>query len=258
MIELFGGNVLPGYRSRFSARGILVAIAVPFRNTQGTIIQSAEYLALASDSATDRAADKAELVYYRTMFERKLRTAFLSCRALPNGTASGIFSSYKRAFTVAGLEVTDWIPKPVWYCAGGATIMQGRQEGVYALLRDLQQEICGWWVLVPIHANCHRTDLAIKAAFSAGHAFVDVVANGMQQVALFWNNRPARLPVLRRVALALDTSVPRFGVLRERRLAAFAADAVRHMLRSYAPLICALVKVYGLWVLRRRVLRNSA
>ena len=33
MIELFGGNALSGYRSRFSTRGILAAIAVPFRNT---------------------------------------------------------------------------------------------------------------------------------------------------------------------------------------------------------------------------------
>ena len=138
MIELSVGNVFPGYHSEFSARGILVAIAVPFRNNQGTMIQSVEYLALASDSATVRAAHKAELVYYRTMFEGKPRTAFLSCQALPNGTASGIFSSYKRAFTVAGLEVTDWIPKLVWYYADGATVMQGRQEVVYALLRDLQ------------------------------------------------------------------------------------------------------------------------
>ena len=137
MIELSGGNVLPGYRSEFSAHGILAAIAVPFRNTQGTMIQSAEYLALALDSATDRAALKADLVYYRTMFEGKPRTAFLSCQALPNGTASGIFSSYKRAFTAARLEVTDWIPTLVWYCADAATAMQGRQEGVYALFRDV-------------------------------------------------------------------------------------------------------------------------
>ena len=180
----------------------------------------------------------------------------MSCQALPNGTASGIFSSYKRAFTAAGLEVTDWIPKLVWYCGDGATVVQGRQEGVYALLRDLQQEICGWSVVVPIHANCHCRGLAIKASLSAGHDFVDVVA-GMQQVALFWNNSPARLPVLRWVALALDTLVLKFGVLRERRWAAFAADAVRQMLRNYAPLICALVQVYGLWVLRRRVFRKE-
>ena len=229
MIELSGGNVLPAYRSRFFASGILAAIAVPFRNTQGTIIQSAEYLALASDWATDKAARKAELVYYRTMYERKPRGAFLSCQALPKVTASGIFSSYKRAFTAASLEVTDWIPKLVWYCAERAPIMQGRQEGVYALLRDLQHEICGWSVVVPIHANCHRTDLAIKAALSAGHAFVDVVANGMKQVALFWKNSPARLPVFCRVALAMDTGLLKFGVLRERRWAAFVADTVRQI-----------------------------
>ena len=149
---------------------------------------------LLSDSATGRAAHKGELVYYRTMFEGNPRTAFVSCQALPNGTASGIFSSYKRAFTAAVLEVIVWIPKLVWYCADGATLMQHRQEGVYALLRDLQQEICGWSVVVPIHANYHGTDLAIRAALSARHAFVDVVANGMQQVALFWNNSPARPP----------------------------------------------------------------
>ena len=244
MIQLSSGNVLPGYRSRLRARGILAAIAVPFRNTQGTIIQSAEHLALASDSATDRAAHNVKLVYYRTMYEGQPRMALPSCQALPNCTASGIFSSYTRAFTAAGLEVTDWIPKLLGYCADGATVMQGRQEGVYALLRDLHQEIRGWSVVVPIHANCHHTDFAIQAALSAGRAFVDVVANGMQQVALFWNNSPPRLPVLHRVALAFDTLVLKLGVLRERRWAAFAADAVRRMLGSYAPLICALVHVY--------------
>ena len=35
MIEISGGNVLPGYRSRFSARGILAAIAVPFQSAPG-------------------------------------------------------------------------------------------------------------------------------------------------------------------------------------------------------------------------------
>ena len=175
MIELSGGNVLPGYSSWFSACGILAAIAVPFRNTQGTIIQSAEYLALASDSATDTAAHKAELVYYRTMYKGKPRTAFLSCQALPNGTASGIFSSYKRAFTAAGLEVTDWIPKLVWYCAGGATVTQGRQEGVYALLRDLQQEIYGWSVVVPIHANCHHCEPLKTILIALENAFEVIV-----------------------------------------------------------------------------------
>ena len=68
-----------------------------------------------------------------------------------------------------GLEVTDWIPNLVWYCADGATIMQGRQEGVYALLRDLQREICGWSVVVPIHANCHRRDIQSATGNNSNH-----------------------------------------------------------------------------------------
>ena len=49
--------------------------------------------------------------------------------------ASRIFS-YLRAFTAVALEVCDWIPKLMWYCAD-TIVMQGQQEGVYALLRDL-------------------------------------------------------------------------------------------------------------------------
>ena len=42
--------------------------------------------------------------------------------------------------------------------------------GVRALLTDLQQEVCGWCVLVPVHANCHRNDLAFKHAIAEGPA----------------------------------------------------------------------------------------
>ena len=75
MIELCG--VLRGYRSQFFARVIGWAIAMPFCNAEGTIIQSSDYVPLASDSAMDRATHKAKLVYYRMMFEGKPRTAFI-------------------------------------------------------------------------------------------------------------------------------------------------------------------------------------
>ena len=138
MVELSGGSVLPAYRLEFSARGILRAIALPFRNRQGTIILASELLALVSDSTTDRSAQKAELIYYRTMVEGKARTAYLSCQGLSSGTAAKTFSAYKRAFSAAGLEPAEWIAKLMWYCANGGAVMQGTREGVYALLRDLQ------------------------------------------------------------------------------------------------------------------------
>ena len=38
MIKLSGGDVLPGYHSWFSARVILKAIGLPFRNAKSTFI----------------------------------------------------------------------------------------------------------------------------------------------------------------------------------------------------------------------------
>ena len=91
---------------------------------------------------------KAELVYYRTMVEGMAHTAFMSCQALASGIAPGILSAYKRVFSAAGLEVNDWIPKVMWFCADGATMMQDTRAGVFSFLHDLQQEICGWSVVV--------------------------------------------------------------------------------------------------------------
>ena len=45
--------------------------AVPFRIAQGTIIWAFELLAVVSDSATDRSMQKAELIYYRTIVDRR-------------------------------------------------------------------------------------------------------------------------------------------------------------------------------------------
>ena len=93
-VEISAGFVIPSHRTRDSAREILREVAAPFRAAQGTIIKGSRFLAVASDSATDAAAQKAQLVYYRTMVEGKANTAFLSCQALAWGTAPGIFSAY--------------------------------------------------------------------------------------------------------------------------------------------------------------------
>ena len=68
----------------------------------------------------------------------------------------------------------------MWYCTDGAAMMQGQQDSVYAFLRHLWQEMCVWLLVVPMHANCHRNDLAIKATLSVGHGFADIVAETMQ------------------------------------------------------------------------------
>ena len=111
-------------------------------------------------------------MYYCTMVEGKARTTFLSCQALASGFALGIFSAYQHAFSATGLQLSEWIPKVMWYCANGATMMQGTQA-VFSFLRDLQQDICNWSWVVTMHANCHRVDMAIEAALGSVYAFVE-------------------------------------------------------------------------------------
>ena len=86
------GQVAPAYRSRWAARDIARAIARPIRTAGGELVRQSAFFALASDSSTDRAANKQELVYTRTMLARRSHTAFLGLQDLQAGTAIGIMA----------------------------------------------------------------------------------------------------------------------------------------------------------------------
>ena len=99
LVELAGGVIIAGYRSRWPAPKFCIPLrhhSEPHRVPQYWPASSS--LALMSDSATDQAAKKEELVYYRTFHNGTIRTAFLSCQARPSGTAQGILAAYKCAF----------------------------------------------------------------------------------------------------------------------------------------------------------------
>ena len=119
--------------------------------------------------------------------------------------------------------------------------MQGANSGVFGRLRSLQTEFLGFSVVVFFHANFHRADLAFRDAMDAGnYGFLDIVADGIQAIALHWNHAPARLGVLRTMCDALRTTLLKFGVLGQRRWAAFAARALRSLIRTYPAMVCVL------------------
>ena len=47
-----------------------------------------------------------------------------------------------------------------------------------------------------MHANCHRADLAFKDALKEAHAFLDVLSDGLQQLAAWYNTSPSWLQKL--------------------------------------------------------------
>ena len=86
---LVGGTLAPVYRSPRSAQESIHAIATPMGISEGVTVKESTFFALASDNSTDRAANKQELVYTRTVSMGKSRTAFLGLQELQDGTAVG-------------------------------------------------------------------------------------------------------------------------------------------------------------------------
>ena len=241
LVTLTGGSITPSYQGQTASVTILHAIAAPYRADEGAAIMASQFFGLTSDSCTDRGARKEELLYTRTVRNGVVTTSYLGCEYLKSGDAGAIVASYKRALLRAGAPVEEWVARLFWYCVDGADVMQCANTGVLGRLRSLQTELLGFSVVVPFHANCHRADLAFRDAMAAGnYGFLDIVADGMQAIALHWNHAPARLGVLRTMCDALRTTLLKFGVLRQRRWAAFAATAVRSLIRTYPAMVCAL------------------
>ena len=149
-------------------------------------------------------------------------------------------AAYKQAMLHAGIPVEKWVPRMFWYCADGAEVMQSTGNGVAGLLMKLQEEVLGYSVVVPLHANCHRADLAFRDAMDDTHEFLDAVSGTMLAVVTWFCNAPTRLRNLRRVAMSLDMVAMQYGSLSQRRWAAFAARAVRALMRTYPAMVCTL------------------
>ena len=133
----------------------------------------------------------------------------------------------------AGLPVEEWVGRVFWYCADRAAVMQSTGNGVCGLMQNLQTEVLGQAVLLPVHANCHRADLAFREAMDGSHIFLDHVGETTIAVVAWYRNAPTRLLNLRRLSQALHISPLQYTFLGQRRWAAFAARAVRAVLRTY-------------------------
>ena len=237
---LSGGTVTTAYHSPFSVRQIVHAIAAPIRFLEGQAIETSLFFALASGSSTDRSANKHELVYTRTLREGQVCTAFLGLWELRDGTAPSIVTAYNQTMLKAGLPIEKWVSRMFWYCADGAEVMQSTGNGVAALLMQPEAEVLGYSVVVPMHANSHRADLAFRDAMDSSHVFLHIVSEGMTSVTGWFKNTPTRLRNLSTMAVSMGMSPLRYGCLSQRRWAAFAARAVRAFLRTYVAMVCTL------------------
>ena len=91
-----------------------------------------------------------------------------------------------------------------------------------ALLMKLPHEVLAYLLLLPVHANCHRADLAFRDAMDSNHEFLDHVADTMNAIVVWYRNAPTRLRNMRHLSLALQISPLQYNSLSQRCWAAFA------------------------------------
>ena len=123
-------------------------------------------------------------------------------------------------------------------------MVQGECGGIIRIVGDIQKEIARYDVVVPYHASFHQCELAFKAAIGTEHAFLDLMADTLQFLALFWNSASSRLKTLHAVALPLDAAFYKLGVLHTRRWCCFAADVLRRTKRCYVIAVLGLREVH--------------
>ena len=115
---LVGGQVAPAFRSPAAPREIAHAIARRIRAAGGEQVLQSAFFALPSDSSTDYAANKQELVYTRTMRIGRSHTAFLGLQDLRAGTAVAIVAAYKHVM------LRDGLPNTQTHVSQGMTVCQ--------------------------------------------------------------------------------------------------------------------------------------
>ena len=147
------------------------------------------------------------------MSDGQSRTAFLGLQEMQAGTAVTILGAYKQVILRAGLLVEQWVGRWLWYCADGSSVMQSDGNGVAGLLMKLQQEVLGYSLLVPVHANRHRADLAFRDAMDSNHEFLDHVADTMNAIVVWYRNTHPQLCNMRCVSLALQISPLQYSSL---------------------------------------------
>ena len=97
-------------------------------------IETSLFFAVASNSSTERSANKQVLVYTRTLHKGHVRTTLLGLWELRDGTAPSIVATYKQTMLKAGLPVEKWVSCMFWCCADGAEVIQSTGNGVAGLL----------------------------------------------------------------------------------------------------------------------------
>ena len=102
-----------------------------------------------SDGSTDSAALEAEMIYVRHAHRGAISVNFAGYVNVERANTPGILDAITTAMSRLNVTPADWQQKLVGFGSDGASVMVGKNNGVVALLRQLQPTVQG------VHCAAH-------------------------------------------------------------------------------------------------------
>ena len=98
-----------------------------------------------------------EMVYLQSCKNCTVKTNFIRCCQVERGTTPAIVDAIERAVTTV-MTLSDFIPKLVALGSDGASVMLGKNAGVFSQLKERHPE------MIAVHCCGHMLELACKGA----------------------------------------------------------------------------------------------
>ena len=147
--ERKGLAVGTAYRNDKQARLFTHHIAEVAREQIRDDVATAKFLSLISDGSTDSAALEAEMIYVRHAHRGAISVNVAGYVNVERANAPGILDAITIAMSRLDVMLADWQQKLVDFGSDGASVMVGKNNGVVALLRQLQPAVPG------VHCAAH-------------------------------------------------------------------------------------------------------
>ena len=103
-------------------------------------LTKSKFISVIVDGSMDSATIDNEMVFIQSCNAGKINTNFVRCCQVERGTAPQVISAIKRAVETV-MEWEDFKNKLVALGSDGASVMLGKNNGVIALLRDIQPNV---------------------------------------------------------------------------------------------------------------------
>lgn len=143
------------YRNDKACKNFVLTISENVKCDLTDLLTSCRFIGVMADGVTDVGTREVEDVYVRFLENGEASNKFVGLKECPNAKAPGVLQAIGEA--VKGVD-ENWKQKTVSLGSDGASVMVGKNSGVYALLK---REIP---YLLSLHCVAHKLELAFQDA----------------------------------------------------------------------------------------------